>query len=326
MQRRRFLPLALGVAAGALAAPMAARAQAWPSKPIRIIVAGPAGANADIIARLVGEPLVKELGQTAIIEPKPGAAGAIAVGDLVQAPHDGHTLLVGVNALVSEVPHLVKLKIDMGKELKPVAELARGGLVLVANPAFPAKDLAEMIAYVKANPKKVNVANYSPGGLGHVLGLLLNQAAGIDMTAVGYKGSTPALTDVIGGHVPLMFDAIPSSLPHLKAGKVKAFAVSTPKRMALLPDVPTFTELGYPKLEALAWLGLWCSPDVPAAVQARVREATLKVLAQPAVRERMLETGFEVGQPRSVDEMSAGLRADYERMGAVLKSIGFKPE
>lgn len=304
----------------------AARAQAFPSKPLRVIAAGPAGATADLIARLVTEPLAKELGQTAIVEPKPGAVGAIAVGDLVQSPHDGHTLLVGVNSLVSEIPHIVKLRIDMRRELKPVAELARGGLVLVANPSFPASNLAELIAYVKAHPGKVNVASYSAGTLSHVLGLLLNQSAGIDLTHVGYKGSTPALTDVMGGHVPLMFDGIGTSLPLIKSGKIKAFAVSSPRRSPVLPDVPTFTELGYPKLEALGWMGLWCPPDVPPAVQARLREAALKVLALPVVRERLLELGFDLGAPRPVADIEAGLKADYERVGAVLQSIGFKPE
>jgi tripartite-type tricarboxylate transporter receptor subunit TctC len=316
------------LAAAALTAlvPLRVRAQGFPSKPLRVIVAGPAGANADIVARLVTEPLAKELGQTAIVEPKPGAAGAIAVNDLLQSPQDGHTLLVAVNALVSEVPHMVKLKIDMQQSLRPIAELARGGLVLVGNPGFPANNLKDLIAYVKANPGKVNVASYSPGSLSHVLGLLLNQATGTDLTHVGYKGSTPALTDVMGNHVPLMFDAIPTSLPLIKSGKIKAFAVSLPKRSTALPDVPTFTELGYPKLEALAWMGLWCTPSVPAAAQARLREATLKVLAAPAVRDRLLELGFDVGSPRSVDDIIAGLKADYERVGTVLQSIGFKPE
>lgn len=278
------------------------------------------------MARLIAEPLARELRQTAIVEPKPGAAGAIAVNDLMQAPRDGHTLLVAVNSLVSEIPHIVKLRIDMHKELRPVAELARGDLVLVGHPGFPARNLTELIAYVKANPGKVNVASYSPGTLSHVLGLLLNQAAGIDLTHVGYKGSSPALADVMGNHVPLMFDGIGTSLPLIKGGKIKAFAVSTPRRSPVLPEVPTFTELGFPQLQALGWMGLWCTPDVPAAVQARVREATLKGLAQPAVRERLLELGFEVGLPRSVDDIQAGLQADHERVGAVLKAIGFKPE
>ena len=320
-QRRRLVAASL-----AALLPHRARAQAFPGKPLRFVVAGAAGANADIIARLVADPLAKALGQSAIVDPKPGAAGAIAVGDLAQSPHDGHTLLVGVNSLVSEIPHIVRLKLDMGKSLRPLAELARGGLVLVANPAFPANNLAELIAHAKANPGKLNVASYSAGTLSHVLGLLLNQAAGIDLTHVGYKGSTPALADVMGNHLPLMFDGIATSLPLIRAGKLKAIAVSTPKRSPVLSGVPTFTELGYPKLEALAWMGLWCSPDVPAPVQARLRDAALGVLKQAAVRDRLLELGFDIGTPRSPDEMVAGLKADFERVGAVLQAIGFKPE
>jgi tripartite-type tricarboxylate transporter receptor subunit TctC len=315
--------------AGVLSLPFAAPpagAQSWPAKPVRIIAAGTPGGTADIVARLVADGLAKEFGQPVIVEPKPGAAGAIAVNDLVQSPHDGYTVLVGVNSLVSEIPHIVKLKIDMAKELKPLVELARGGLVFVGGPALPANNFAEVIAYAKANPGKVSYASYTPGTLSHILGLQLNQAAGIDLLHVGYKGSTPALTDVMGGHVPLMFDGMPTSLPLIRSGKIKAFAVSSPVRSALLPDVPTFTELGYPQLEALAWMGLWTAPDVPAPAQARLREATLKVLAQPQVRERLKEAGFEPGQPRGSEEMVKSLRADYERVGAMLKAIGFKAE
>lgn len=318
--------LLAGAAAVAALKGAGVRAQGWPSKPVRIIAAGAAGASADILARLVADGLAKELNQTVIVEPRPGATGVLAVNDLIQSPHDGHTLLVAVNSLVSEVPHMVKLRFDMAREIRPLAELARGGLVLVGHPSLPAKNLAELIAWVKAHPGQVNVASYSPGTLSHVLGLLLNHAAGIDMTHVGYKGSTPGLADVVGGHVPLMFDAIPSSLPLIRSGKLRAFAVSPPQRSQVLPDVPTFTELGYPTLEALAWLGLWCQPGVPAPVQARVRGATLQAMAQPAVKERLRAIGFEVGLPRTTDEMMLALRADHERMGAVLKGIGFKPE
>ena len=303
-----------------------AAAQPWPTKPVRIIAAGTAGGTADIVARLLADALTKELGQPVIVEPKPGAGGAIAVTDLLQAPRDGYTVLVGVNSLVSEIPHIVKLRIDMGKEIKPLAELARSGLVMVGTPSLPAKTFSEVVAYVKAKPGKVNYASYTPGTLSHIMGLQLNKAAGIDMTHVGYKGSTPALADVMGGHVQLMFDGMATSLPLIKSGKIKAFAVSSPARTPVLPDVPTFTELGYPQLEAVAWMGLWTTPDVPAFVQARLRDATLKVLAQPQMRERLKDIGFEVGQPRSSDEMSKSLRADYERVGAMLKAINFKPE
>lgn len=330
---RRLACAALVAAATAALAPLPAMAQAaaapagkWPEKAVRVLVAGPAGGSADIVARLMGDLLSKEIGQPVIVEPKPGAGGILAVNELSQAPRDGHTLLVGVNSLVSEIPHIGKAKVDMAKEIVPLAELARGGLVLVANPAVPAKTLPELIAYAKTRPGQLNYASYSAGTLSHVLGLQLNKAAQIDLVHVGYKGSTPALQDVMGGHVPLMFDGIATSLPLLKGGRIKAFAVSTPKRLSLLPNVPTFAELGYPQLEAVGWMGLWCKPEVPAALQQRVREAALKAMAQAGVKERLAEVGFEPGVARSVEEMGKGLRADYERMGGLLKAIDFKPE
>jgi tripartite-type tricarboxylate transporter receptor subunit TctC len=317
------------VAVTCLAATVAqAQTQAakWPDKTVRIIAAGPAGGSADIVARLLADNLSKDTGQPVVVDPRPGAGGVLAVNELSQAPHDGYTVLVAVNSLVSEIPHIVKLRVDMATEIKPLAELGRGGLVLVGAPSVPAKNFGELVTWVKGHPGTVNYASYTAGTLSHVLGLQLNKAAGLDMTHVAYKGSTPALTDVMGGHVPLMFDAMPSSLPLLKAGKIKAFAVSTPKRSALLPDVPTFTELGYPQLEATGWMGLWVKPDVPEAQQAKVREAALKVLALPAVRARLQDIGFEPGQPRTSEELSKSLSADYQRMGTVLKSIDFKPE
>ncbi len=318
----------LAAGASLFVAPLAhAQAAAkWPQKSVRLVVAGPAGGSADMIARVLSEALARETGRTVLVEPKPGAGGVIAVNELSKAPRDGLTLLVGVNSLVSEIPHIIKLPVDMAAQIAPLAELARGGLVMVGTPSLPAKSLAEVIAWAKANPGKVNYASYSAGTLSHVMGLQLNKAAGIQMTHVGYKGSTPALADVMGGHVPLMFDGMATSLPLIKSGQLKAFAVSTPKRSPLLPNVPTFTELGYPQLEAVAWMGLWCKPDVPAAVQTQIRDATLKVLTEPAMRARLQELGFEPGQARTPQALSKSLREDYDRVGAVLKSIDFKPE
>jgi tripartite-type tricarboxylate transporter receptor subunit TctC len=317
MKRRSFL-------AAGIAAPLISRAQS--TKVVRLVVAGPAGGSADIVARLVGDALAKELGQPVVVDPKPGAAGSVAISDLLQAQHDGQTLLVAVNSVASEVPHIMKLRWDPLKELRPLAELARGGLVFIAHPSVPANNLKELVAYAKANPGKLTYASYSPGTMSHVLGLLLNQAAGIDLVHVPYKGSTPGLQDVMGGHVPLMFDGIATSLPIIRSGKVKAIAVSTPRRIPQLPDVATFHELGYAQMDALAWMGLWCTPDVPGVAQSRARDAALKVLADPALRARMLDIGFEAAQPRTTDEMQKELRLDYDRVGGVLKSIGFKPE
>ena len=253
-----------------------AAAQPWPTKPVRIIAAGTAGGTADIVARLLADALTKELGQPVIVEPKPGAGGAIAVTDLLQAPRDGYTVLVGVNSLVSEIPHIVKLRIDMGKEIKPLAELARSGLVMVGTPSLPAKTFQRGGRLRQSKPGQGELRLvFMPGTLSHIMGLQRQQGRrGIDMTHVGYKGSTPALADVMGGHVQLMFDGMATiSLPLIKSGKIKAFAVSSPARISVLPDVPTFTELGYPQLEAVAWMGLWTTPDAPAFAQARLRRA-----------------------------------------------------
>jgi tripartite-type tricarboxylate transporter receptor subunit TctC len=330
------LPRLLGLAAIAglavLACPQAVEAQAqafqakWPTKTVRMVVVGPAGGSADTIGRVLAEQWTRQTGQPVTVEPRPGASGVLAVNELSLAPRDGHTVLVGVNSLVSEVPQVLSLPVDMATEIKPLAEVARSGLVMVGNLSLPAKTLAGVISYVKAHPGQINFASYSAGTLSHVMGLQLNRAAGIDMTHIGYKGSPPALQDVMGGHVQFMFDGMATSIPLIKGGRIRAFAVSTPQRSALLPDVPTFTELGYPQLEAVAWIGLWVKPDLSPALQARIREATLEALAQPAVRQRLRDAGFEVGRPHSPEALSASLRLDHERIGAVLKSIGFKPE
>lgn len=323
---RWLLRAGLATTAAALVSGSAAQTPAWPTKTIRVIAAGPAGGTADITARLLADGLAKELGKAVIVDPKSGAAGAIAVQELLAAPRDGHTVLVGVNSLVSEIPHIVKLKLDMARAIRPIAELARGGLVLVASPGWPPRTVTELVAYAKAHPGQVNYASYSPGTMSHILGLQLARAAGIELTHVGYKGSTQALADVMGGHVPMMFDGMPTSIPLIKAGKVKALAVSTPKRSPLLPGVPTFTELGYPDLQAIAWMGLWATPDAPSAAQARLRDAALRVMAQPAMHQRLRDAGFEPGEPRTTDDMGQTLRADSDRVGALLRSIGFQPQ
>ena len=195
---RRVL-LSMGLALSVLSA--GAQAQPLSDRPIKIVVGAPAGGTADIIARLVGNAMSTGLGQPVVVDNKPGAGGAIAMDAMLSAPKDGHTYLLSVNALVTELPYSFKPKYDPFKDLKPVVELAGSGLVLVGNASLPPKDLKEMIAYVKANPGKINFASYTPGTLSHVLGLQLNQLAGLDMNHVGYKGSPPALQDVMGGSV-----------------------------------------------------------------------------------------------------------------------------
>jgi tripartite-type tricarboxylate transporter receptor subunit TctC len=324
--RRRALLATAGLALMAIAP--AAMSQPLSDRPIRIIVGAPAGGTADILARLVGDGISKSMGQAVVVDNKPGAGGVLATDALLSAPRDGHTLLLSVNGLFTEIPHSLKPKYDPLKDIKPLVELASSGLVLVGNAALPPKDMKEMVAYVKANPGKINFASYTPGTLSHVMGLQLNKIAGLDMQHVGYKGSPPALQDVMSGQVQFMFDGIATSVPNIKGGKLRAFAVSAPQRSHVLPDVPTLAELGYKEMTKTAWLALWTVPDAPAAAQQRLRDETLKALAVPAVRDRLMAVGLSVNtqNPPTPEQMSAAVAADYASVGEILKSVNYKPE
>lgn len=324
--RRRWLQ----AAALATLSPLAARLAAQPlsDRPLRLLVGAPAGGTADILARLVAEGLGKGMGQAVVVENKPGALGAIVMESFLSAPRDGHTLLVSVNGLFSEVPHSLKPRYDPLKDVKPLVEIAGSGLVLVGNAALPPRNLTEMLAWVKANPGKVNFASYTPGTLSHVLGLMLNRQAGLDMQHIGYKGSPPALQDLMGGQVQFMFDGLATSIPHIRAGKLRAFAVTSPERSPALPDVPTMAELGHKDLTRTAWIGLWTHPDAPAAAQQRLRDETLKAIGQPAIRDRLGALGLLVNtaNPPTSEAMWRSLAADHQAVGEMLRAVNYKPE
>ena len=290
--------LRAGLAACLCAVATLAAAQTWPERPIRIVVPAPPGGSIDVIARIMADAMQPGLGQPIIVDNKPGGLGMLGVNELLGAPRDGYTVMVHLNGAVSEIPHLVKPRFDPFKDIKPIAELARSGLLFVGGPQLQATTLKEAISYVKANPGKVSVASYSAGTVSHTLGLELNALAGLDMQHVGYKGAAPALQDVMGGHVPLMFDGPATSVPMAKAGKVKVFAVTSAQRMPALPDVPTFAEQGFPAMTQVVWVGLWVANGVPAAVQDRLREAALKALQQPVVRGRLSVLGMDPVSPR----------------------------
>jgi tripartite-type tricarboxylate transporter receptor subunit TctC len=306
----------------------ALQAQPMSDKPIRVIVGAPAGGSADLIARLVGETMGRNMGQPVVVENRPGGMGAIATDAFFSAPRDGQTYLLSVNGLLTELPHSLKPRYDPLKDLKPLVELAGSGLVLVGNASLPPKTLAEMVNYVKANPGKINFASYTPGTLSHVMGLLLNQAAGLDMTHIGYKGSPPALQDVIGGQVQFMFDGLATSIPHIRSGRLRAFAVSAPERSYALPDVPTLAELGYRDMTRTAWIGLFGHTDAPPGMQQRIRDEALKALATPGVRDRLTSLGLSVNttRPPTTEEMWRSIAADHKSVGETLRSVNYKPE
>ncbi|WP_169737771.1 Bug family tripartite tricarboxylate transporter substrate binding protein [Curvibacter gracilis] len=301
-------------------------AQHWPDKPIRFVVGGPAGGGVDLAARVLAERLSAQFGQQVIVDNKPGAAGLIGAADLLKSPRDGSTFMVQVNAIVSEIPHAVKMPFDPLKALKPLAELSRLGLVFSTNSQVPANTLSEFITYAKANKGKVNFASYSAGTLSHTLGLALNKQAGLDMVHVAYKGSPPALQDLMGGQVQASFDVAGNVEPHVKAGRIKVLATTAPQRLPMFPEVPTFAELGYKDLTEVIWIGLWTTPDLPAPIQQKMRDATLKALQDPKLREAYAKMGWSIGGHATPDELMSSLRAASDKQGAVLQSIGFKPE
>ena len=303
-----------------------AQAQEWPHKPVRIVVGGPAGGTADALARIVAEGLGQSTGKPVIVEAKPGAAGAIAVSELLKTPHDGHTLLLIQGGIVTETPQAYPVSYKPFTDLKPLVQVSRQGLILLGNTDLAPRNLKELVAHIKSQKGGMDYASYATGMRGHTSGVQFARLAKVELKHIGYKGSPPALQDVMGGHVPLMFDGPATALPLIKAGKVKAFAVNFPTRITALPDVPTFTELGYPALNEVGWMGLWSTADLSPAIQSKVRELTLQYLQQVKVRQRIEAMGMETGLPLTPDELSKDLRAGYERQGELLRSIQYKPE
>lgn len=298
----------------------------WPLRPIRLVVPAPAGGASDMIARTLAESLRKSTNQTVIVENKPGAGGILAVETMLLAPRDGYTLVLSPNSLVTENPYTYKFRFSPFKDLAPVAEVASVALVLVADPRLPLRNIAEMTRYVKANPGKTAYASYSPGTISHLKGLQFNRAAGLDMEHAGYKGSPPALQDLMGGQVQFMFDGMGTALPLIQAGKLRPLAVTSPQRSPLLPDVPTLAESGYPALSQTMGTSIWSTPDVPLEVRNLLRQELIKAISTQSVKSQLAVLGMEAGNPaQSVTDLEKSLQQDHEHTGQMLRSIHYKP-
>ena len=296
-------------------------AAAWPERPVRFIVPAPPGGTADMVARVVGEQVSRNIGQPVIVENKPGGSGAIAAQAVLAAAPDGHTLFVGAQNVLTEVPLVMKLGFDPRRDLKPVAEMARSDLVLVAEPKLKAESLKELVGYAKANPGKLSYASYSPGTVSHYAGLVLNRAAGIDLVHVPYKGSPPALQELVGGQVPLMFDGLATSLPLIRAGKLRAIAIASRERTKLLPQVPTFRELGYAEMEFGNWIGAIAPAAMAPALTERINAEVQKAVATPQARERLAALGLDPASPAPPAELQRSVQADCERNAAIVKAF-----
>lgn len=323
---RRRRALASFGAAGALAAAPRAFAQTWPERPIRFIVNAPPGGTADVVARLLGEGLSPVLGRPVVVENKAGGSGTIGLQEMLRAPADGHAFMVAVNGAVTEIPHSMKFPVDPLKDVRPVVDVTVGSLLLVSHPSVPARNLAELVDWIRSQPQGVSYASYSPGSLSHILGVQFAKAANLQMTHVGYRGSPPAMQDLLAGTVPLMFNSVGNVLAQLRDRRLRAYAIAATERSDMLPELQTFPELGYPTLSASTWIGLWCAPQVPAAIVQRVHAETARWLARDDVKQRMRDVGLSPGRGRGPDELARSVAADFEAMGSVLRSIGFKPE
>jgi tripartite-type tricarboxylate transporter receptor subunit TctC len=322
--RRKFLHLA----AGAAALPAVCRfawAQSYPTRPVRVIVPQAAGSGSDTIARLIGQFLSERLGQQFVVENRPGGGGNVAAQAVVNAPPDGYTLLLANTSNAINATLYDKLNFDFVRDITPVAKVTHIPFVMEVNPSVPAKTLPEFIAHAKANPGKINVASAGSGSTSHVSCELFKMMTGVNMVHVPYRGSTPALTDLLGGQVQVMFDATPSSLPHIRSGKLRALAVTTTMRLPLLPDIPpvgTFV----PGYEVTGWLGFGAPKDTPAVIADRLNNEINLAMASPAIKERLVDLGGLELQPGSAADFGKFIADETEKWGKVIKFANIKPE
>lgn len=318
---RFCVPIAMVIAGGL---PGVAVAQGFPAKPLRIVCPFPPGGGADIVARAIANELAAQLGQPVTVENRAGAGGNIAAAEVARAAPDGHSLLLTLNAIHSISPAIyAKLPYDAVKDFAFITPLVTFHNALVTRAAAPADNTQALIASAKAQPGRLTFASSGNGTNLHLIGELFKMRAGIELVHVPYKGSAPAMTDLIGGQVDLMFEVIPTAFPHVKSGKVKALAVTGPRRSRLLPEVPTVAEAGLPGFAAEAWYGLVAPAATPAEVVARLNAEAVKSAQGKAFRERVEALGFDVvtGTPAQMLEM---VRADAARWAPVIKTAGIR--
>jgi tripartite-type tricarboxylate transporter receptor subunit TctC len=310
----------------AAALPLLASAQGYPNHPVKVIVPWPPGQATDIAARVVAERLQASLGQPFVIENKPGAGGSIGTDAAAKSPADGYTLLAASSGPVSIMPSLQKLSYDPLKDLAPISLICRNAYVLVTNPSFPAKDAREFIAAMKANPDKYTFASSGTGATAHLFAELFNRTAGIKARHVPYKGTAPAITDVINGEVTYLMETVAATLPHVKSGRLKALAVSTQHRSAALPDVPTLAESTEMKtFDAAAWIGYAAPAGTPADVLKRLSLEMHKILQEPGMKDKLAQLGLDPA-PSSPDEMAGFLRREQDRYAEIVKAANIHLE
>jgi tripartite-type tricarboxylate transporter receptor subunit TctC len=301
-------------------------AQGYPSQPIKMVVPFTAGGTTDILARTVGQKLSESLRQPVIVENRPGAGGNIGADVVAKAKPDGYTILMGtigtqaINAsLYSKMPY------DAARDFAPITLVAIVPNVLIVHPSVPAKNVAELIALAKAKPGTLNFASSSTGGSPHLSGEMFKQMTGVDIVHVPYKGSAPAITDLLGGQVNLMFDNLPSGLPHVKAGKLRALGVTSARRSPAVPDIPTIAESGVPGYEVDSWFGILAPAGTPPEIVNKLNAEIVRILKLPDVNERLAEQGAQpVGD--TPQQFAEHIRRETAKWAKVVKASGAKAD
>jgi tripartite-type tricarboxylate transporter receptor subunit TctC len=312
--------------AASAAIAMPAWAQAWPTKPIKLVVPYAPGGTTDVVGRVTAEYLGRQLGQNLVVENRPGKGATIGTSQVAKATPDGYTLVMSNVAAMAVSPALYgDLDYDPVRDFVHITLASLNPSVLVVNPAFPAQTLADYVAWARANPDKLAYATSGPGSSNHILGVMTAQATGTRLVHVPYRGAGPAMQDTIAGIVPSMFDSLPSAAPHIRAGKVRALAVSGEQRSASFPDVPTMKESGYPDLISYSWFGVSAPARTPAPIVERIAREMQVVLKLPDVVKRWEEIGAE-SSTKTPAEYGAFVKAELEKWTPVVKASGAKPE
>jgi tripartite-type tricarboxylate transporter receptor subunit TctC len=326
MNARTLLPILLAAAFVGTFSHAQAQAPVWPTKPVKIVVAYPPGGSTDIAGRLLAERLTKITGQSVVVDNRGGAGGTIGALSVVRAEPDGYTLLLAASPEVSIAPTTMKaMQYDPVKDLVPITLVGVVPFFLVANPDFPPNTLAELIAYTKANPDKVNYSSYGNNTSNHLVGELFKLQAGIKSVHVPYKGSGPSIVDVMGGRIQYTFDTPAATLGQVKAGKLKAIAVATPKRLATAPNVPTMSEAGLPGFVGGTWFGLLAPAKTPKAIIDKIHEDVVAALNSPELRKAFEDKDIIPGGD-SADEFGRFIAAEVAKWRDLAGKVGIVAE
>ena len=316
--------LAAFAAAGIAALPAPTCAQPYPSKPIRLVVPFPPGGSLDVVARAIGQKLGDAWGQPVIVDNRPGAGGNIGADLVAKSAPDGYTILEGaLSTHAVNVSLYARMPYDPVKDFVPITLVAVTPNVLVVNPSLPVNSVAELIAYAKANPGKLSFGSGSNGSAGHLAGELFKTEAGVDMVHIPYKGGAPALQDLLGGQIQLMFDNLANSMQHVRAGKLKALAVTTARRSSLVPDLPTLAETGLPGFDIYTWWGFMAPAGTPRSIVAKWNAEVRRILNTPEMKTFFAQQGAEPS-PTSTEQFAALIQSEIPKYAKIIKDSGAK--